>query len=49
MRTLNILILEDEPIIAMDLKDYCQELGHQVVAVVYTFEQALIEVEVTFA
>lgn len=27
MDALNILILEDEPIIAMDLKDFCIELG----------------------
>ena len=45
MRTLEILILEDEPIIAMDLKDFCEEIGHTVVAVCYNFEQALIEVE----
>lgn len=45
MKALSVLILEDEPIIAMDLKDYCEELGHQVVSVAYSMEQALIEVE----
>ncbi|RAR48900.1 DNA-binding response regulator [Flavobacterium lacus] len=45
MEALTILILEDEPIIAMDLKEYCIELGHQVVSVSYSYEQALIELE----
>lgn len=45
MKTLEIIILEDEPIIAMDLKDFCEEIGHSVVALCYDFENALIEVE----
>ncbi|MBP9102713.1 MAG: DNA-binding response regulator [Chitinophagaceae bacterium] len=45
MDALNILILEDEPIIAMDLKDFCIELGHNVVAVCYNYTQALQQAE----
>ena len=49
---LQILILEDEPIIAMDLKDYCEELGHEVVAVCYDYPEALHQIDLrqpTFA
>lgn len=45
MKSLNIVILEDEPIIAMDLKDFCEEMGHKVISVCYNLEHALIEVE----
>lgn len=45
MDTLNILILEDEPIIAIDLRDYCIELGHDVAAVCYNYTQALQQIE----
>jgi DNA-binding NarL/FixJ family response regulator len=45
MNTYKIIILEDEPIIAMDLKDYCEEMGHAVVAVCYDIKQAITEVE----
>lgn len=45
MNKLKILILEDEPIIAMDLKDFCQEIGHDVVSICYNLEQAMIEVD----
>lgn len=44
MNSLKILILEDEPIIAMDLKEYCIEMGHDVVAVCYTAESALQQI-----
>ncbi len=43
---LKILILEDEPIIAMDLKDNCLDLGHEVVSVCYTFLQAMEQIEI---
>lgn len=42
---LNILILEDEPIIAMDLKAFCEESAYNVVAVCYNYTQAIQEIE----
>jgi len=45
-QALKILILEDEPIIAMDLKDNCLELGHEVVSVCYTYAQAIEQIEI---
>ena len=37
----NILIIEDEPIVALDLQRLLQELGHSVVAVARTREEAV--------
>ncbi len=42
---LRILILEDEPIIALDLRDHCEELGYEVVASCYSLPEALRQVE----
>lgn len=36
-----ILIVEDEPIIAMDIKSYLRKLGYQVIGIAHDSEQAL--------
>jgi len=41
----SILIVEDEPLIAMMLEDFLSELGHNVVASCETVEEALGHVE----
>ncbi|OJW75659.1 response regulator [Spirosoma sp. 48-14] len=41
MNPLTILIVEDETITAMDLRETLQEAGHRVVAIARTFDQAL--------
>lgn len=41
----NILIVEDEPLIAMMLEDFLAELGHEVVGTVDSVEAALDHVE----
>lgn len=41
----NILIVEDEPLIAMMLEDFLESLGHRVVASVDSLEDALGHVE----
>jgi CheY-like chemotaxis protein len=41
----NILIVEDEPLIAMMLEDFLDSLGHNVVATVETVQDALSKVE----
>lgn len=41
----SILIIEDEPLIAMMLEDFLESLGHTVVAVVETVEDALARVD----
>ncbi|MFD2934638.1 response regulator [Spirosoma flavum] len=45
MDSLKILIVEDETITAMDLRETLQEAGHQVTAIARTFEQALKSVK----
>ena len=45
MPSLRILIVEDEPIVAMLLEDYLIELGHQVIGPVSTVAAALDLVE----
>lgn len=45
MTSMRILIVEDEPIVAMLLEDYLLELGHQVVGPVSTVAAALALVE----
>jgi DNA-binding response OmpR family regulator len=42
---LSILIVEDEPLIAMMLEDFLQELGHRVAAIAESVEGALARVE----
>lgn len=39
--TMNILIVENEPLIAQDLKIICENLGHKVVGICYNATQAL--------
>ncbi len=46
MESLQILILEDEPYIALDLKEYCIELGNEVIAMCYDYEEALRQIEI---
>ena len=41
----SILIVEDEPLIAMMLEDFLEELGHNVVASCESVEAALTQVE----
>jgi CheY-like chemotaxis protein len=41
----SILIVEDEPLIAMMLEDFLETLGHAVVATCETVEEALARVE----
>jgi CheY-like chemotaxis protein len=41
----SILIVEDEPLIAMMLEDFLDSLGHKVVATCDTVEDALAQVE----
>ena len=43
--TRSILIVEDEPLIAMMLEDFLDSLGHNVVAVADTVEDALARVD----
>ena len=45
MNPLKILLVEDETITAMDLRETLQEAGHQVVAIARNFEQALAAVK----
>lgn len=41
MSKANILIIEDEPIIAMDIRSYLRKLDYQIVGVAHNSEQAL--------
>lgn len=41
----NVLIIEDEPLIAMDLEDLVTELGHNVQAIARTHTEALAAIE----
>jgi CheY-like chemotaxis protein len=41
----SILIIEDEPLIAMMLEDFLESLGHKVVGVVETVAEALARVD----
>jgi CheY-like chemotaxis protein len=41
----SILIVEDEPLIAMMLEDFLDSLGHQVVGTAETVQEALAKVE----
>ncbi len=43
MNTARILIVEDEPLIAMMLEDFVETLGHRVTACVETVDEALVE------
>jgi CheY-like chemotaxis protein len=43
--SLSVLIVEDEPLIAMMLEDYIEGLGHRVAGAVETVEDALAQVE----
>jgi CheY-like chemotaxis protein len=42
----SILVIEDEPLIAMMLEDFLDSLGHKVVDTVETVEDALARIEV---
>jgi PAS domain S-box-containing protein len=42
-----VLIVEDEPIVAMDLKQEVQELGYEVVGVAESADEALVNVQAT--
>jgi DNA-binding LytR/AlgR family response regulator len=45
MDSLKILVVEDEMVTAIDLRETLQEAGHQVVAIARNFEQALVAVK----
>lgn len=45
MNAERILIVEDEPVVALDLQQSLEELGHQVLALAISFEQAMEAVE----
>jgi DNA-binding response OmpR family regulator len=40
-RTYRILIAEDDAIISETLKDYVEEMGHTVIGIVSSFEEAV--------
>jgi CheY-like chemotaxis protein len=42
---MSILIVEDEPLIAMMLEDFLDSLGHQIVATVDSVEEALAKID----
>lgn len=41
MQTERILIVEDEPVVALDLQQTLEEMGHEVVAISHNFESAV--------
>ncbi|MBC3807437.1 EAL domain-containing protein [Undibacterium seohonense] len=41
MQTERILIVEDEPVVALDLRQTLEEMGHEVVAISHSFETAM--------
>jgi DNA-binding NtrC family response regulator len=41
----SILIVEDEPLIAMMLEDFLESLGHRVVGAVETVEDAMVHID----
>jgi CheY-like chemotaxis protein len=41
----SVLIVEDEPLIAMMLEDFLESLGHDVVATCETVEEAILKLE----
>jgi CheY-like chemotaxis protein len=45
MRSRNILVVEDEPLIAMMLEDFLDSLGHQVVGTAETVSEALERID----
>jgi len=44
MHTERILIVEDEPVVALDLQQTLEEMGHEVVAINSDFESAIASV-----